>query len=67
MDRLHSLQQDKHQPKLAHPLGKVVFCIHCYRTLGTESTTSSRELLVAGHKCEEEVLAKQPAAPPPFN
>lgn len=67
MDRSRSFYQDKHQPNLTHPLGKVVFCIHCYRTLGTESSSSTREMLVALHQCEEGMLAKQPAAPPPYN
>ena len=67
MDRLHSFLQEKHSPKFAHALGKVVFCIHCYQTLGVESASSTREMLLAAHKCDEQMLAKEPAAPPPFN
>jgi hypothetical protein len=67
MDRIHHSHQDPRPPKLAHPLGTVVFCIHCFKTLGTESARGSREAMLAKHKCAESQLAKQPAAPPPFN
>jgi len=67
MDRLHHHPQDPHASKLAHPLGTVVFCIHCFRTLGTESVKTPREILLARHNCAESLLAKQPAAPPPYN
>ena len=68
MDRFYyRLYRDPYPPKSAHPLGTVVFCIHCFRTLGTESDETPRETLLANHKCAESLLAKQPAAPPPYN
>ena len=68
MDRLHyHPQRDPHSTKFAHSLGTVVFCIHCFRTLGTETAKTSRDSLLAKHKCAESLLAKQPAAPPPYN
>jgi hypothetical protein len=68
MDRFRqSPHPDPHPPKLAHPLGTVVFCIHCFRTLGTESAETPRQALLTSHKCAESLLAKQPAAPPPYN
>lgn len=68
MDRLHRHpHQDPRPSKLAHPLGTVVFCVHCFRTLGTESSKTPREMLLAKHRCPESLLAKQPAAPPPYN
>jgi hypothetical protein len=68
MDRLyHHRQQDQHPQKSAHPLGTVVFCIHCFRTLGTETAATPREVLIAKHNCAESLLAKKPGAPPPFN
>ncbi len=68
MDRLLHYPQRVPQPsKFAHPLGTVVFCVHCFQTIGTESTITSRESLLANHNCAESLLAKQPAAPPPYN
>jgi len=68
MDRFHHHPYPgPHTAKLAHPIGTVVFCVHCFRTLGIESATTPREILLAKHKCAESLLAKQPAAPPPYN
>lgn len=67
MDRTANSSHDQQQRKLAHPLGTVVFCIHCFRTLGTESPTTTRENLQARHMCLEGLLAKLPGAPPPYN
>lgn len=68
MDRFHHYPyHDPQSPKLAHPLGTVVFCIHCFRTLGTESAETPREVLLSKHKCTESLLARLPAAPPPYN
>lgn len=66
MDRFHSPHQ-QHPRGTAHPLGTVVFCVHCFQTLGTESAKTPRAMLLAEHKCAESMLAKQPAAPPPYN
>lgn len=67
MDRTASKSHDQQLRTSAHPLGTVVFCIHCFRTLGSESPTTSREKLLARHMCMESLLAKLPAAPPPYN
>lgn len=53
--------------KSAHPLGTLVFCIHCFQTLGSDTPKTPRAMLLAKHSCVESLLAKQPAAPPPFN
>ena len=57
----------KKLPKSAHPLGTLVFCIHCFQELGRETAATNREVLLAKHTCIEGQLAKQPAAPPPYN
>lgn len=67
MDRASNFYPDQQSRKSAHLLGTVVFCIHCFQTLGTESITNTREILLANHKCAESKLAKLPAAPPPYN
>jgi len=67
MERAPNTQPDRQIQTLVHPLGKIVFCIHCFRSIGTESASTTREDLQARHKCAESLLAKQPAAPPPFN
>jgi hypothetical protein len=58
---------DRHLPKSAHPLGTIVFCIHCFKTLGMDTPTTPRAKLLAKHSCAESLLAKQPGAPPPYN
>jgi len=67
MDYFHNPHAGPHVSKLAHPIGTVVFCIHCFQTLGTESGKTTRDALLAKHQCAESLLAKQPAAPPPYN
>ena len=57
----------QHLPKLAHPAGSLVSCIHCFRILGRDTAATPRKLLIATHKCRESLLAKLPAAPPPYN
>lgn len=54
-------------PELVRPLGTIVFCIHCFQTLGTEGATTTREDLLRTHKCFESLQAKLPAAPAPYN
>ena len=54
-------------PRLVNPNGRMVFCIHCFRQLGTEGAKTSRASLLARHTCLESDIAKLPAAPPPFN
>ena len=54
-------------PNSAHPFGTLVFCIHCFETLGTDTPKTPRAMLLAKHSCVESLLAKQPAAPPPYN
>jgi hypothetical protein len=54
-------------PNSAHPLGTLVFCKYCFTNIGTESAARPREFLLAKHECLEAQLAKQPAAPPPYN
>lgn len=49
------------KPKLA------VFCIHCSRSLGVMRSAVERARAEARHICPEKLLARQPAAPPPFN
>jgi hypothetical protein len=54
-------------PKPAKPDGRIVWCIHCFRILGRESSAISRTNLLADHTCIESRMAKEPAAPPPYN
>lgn len=44
-----------------------VVCIYCYRTMGRAGSEKKQAELLHSHNCVEERLAKQPAAPPPFN
>ena len=67
MDRHLSIKDSPVISKLVHPLGTVVFCVHCFKTLGTESSSTSREFLLAHHTCLEGMQVKLPAAPPPYN
>lgn len=52
---------------LAHPLGTVVFCVHCFKTLGMDCADTTRKSLLAHHTCLEGMQVKLPAAPPPYN
>lgn len=54
-------------PKQSNPLRRDVYCIHCFQRLDTDSTAIPRAALLAKHKCAESQIAKQPAAPPPYN
>jgi hypothetical protein len=67
MNRHLSIKGPPAISNLAHPLGTVIFCVHCFKTLGTESRETSREFLVAHHACLEGMQVKLPAAPPPYN
>lgn len=67
MDQHQNISHNLHLPRLVHPLGTVVFCIHCFQTLGTDTPATPRKLLLARHSCIESQLSKQPAAPPPYN
>ena len=67
MQRFPYPNQDQRPPKFVPSLGAVVFCVHCFRNLGTESTTATRTTLRTRHTCAEGQLAKEPAAPPPYN
>ena len=67
MNRYLSTKELPEVSKVAHPLGTVVFCIHCFQTLGVECGEGSREFLLTQHKCVESMLVKQPSAPPPYN
>ena len=53
--------------KPSPPCETLVFCIHCFQTLGKETKETPRAILVARHICAEALLAKQPATPPPYN
>ena len=66
MSSLHYCDWKK-PPKSPYPLGTLVYCIHCFRTLGRETGATSREFLISRHSCVESRLAKRPAAPPPYN
>lgn len=67
MDRHQYPIQEQYVSRFAHPVGQIVFCIHCFQTLGTDTPATPREALLAEHTCVERVLSKQPAAPPPYN
>jgi len=53
--------------KPVNRIGRVVYCVHCFRSLGLEDAATSRASLLAKHNCIESQMAKQPAAPPPYN
>jgi hypothetical protein len=57
----------KRPPQSSHQLGTIVFCIHCFETLGRDTPATPREILIARHTCVESQLARRPAAPPPYN
>jgi hypothetical protein len=67
MDPYQHSPREQNRLSSAHPLGTVVFCIHCLQTLGTETPATPRKILLAKHTCLESLLMKQPAAPPPYN
>ena len=67
MEHLSQPRHHRETMQSTHALGTVVFCIHCFRTLGTETPDTSRETLLANHHCMERIAAQQPAAPPPYN
>jgi len=67
MNPHRSPQHESNLPRVAHPLGTVVFCIHCFKTLGTDTPVTPRKVLLAKHSCLESLLSKQPAAPVPYN
>ena len=67
MDRHQHNLHEQHLPRLAHPLGTIVFCVQCFQTLGTETAASPRAILLARHRCIEIMLSKEPAAPPPYS
>jgi hypothetical protein len=50
-----------------HRQNDSVHCTHCFRNIGEETEKTSRTKLLARHRCPERELAKQPAAPPPYN
>lgn len=54
-------------PEPPNQSGPVVWCIHCFRTLGAEDRETSRASLLSNHNCIESQMAKRPAAPPPYN
>ena len=64
---LQDSNQVQRLPKSAHPVGTLVFCTHCFQTLGRETYVRTREVLLAKHKCLETQWPKRPAAPPPYN
>ncbi len=66
MDRHHHTDQ-QHCPGFTYRLGTLVVCMHCFKTLGTDSTATPKKILLAKHTCVESLLSKQPAAPPPYN
>lgn len=58
------------QPQPAHrgiPHRSKVVCIYCYRRLGLAASAKKQAQLIHDHNCPEARLARQPAAPPPFN
>ncbi len=55
-------------PALVHAVHPTkVICIYCYRTLGMTASARKVAQLLHAHDCIEARLAKQPAAPPPYN
>jgi hypothetical protein len=50
-----------------HPFDAAAHCIHCYRTLGKAEGPEQRAVLLSAHTCSERLLARRPAAPPPYN
>ena len=54
-------------PHRVVPDAHKVVCIYCYRTLGRAASVTKQAELLHSHNCVEERIAKQPAAPPPFN
>lgn len=51
-----------------HPAHRTkVVCIYCYRTLGMTGSARKVAQLLHTHDCIEARLARQPAAPPPYN
>jgi hypothetical protein len=63
----HDSVRAKHLLKLADSVGTIIFCTRCFRNLGRNSITRTREVLLASHECLEAQLPKQPTAPPPYN
>jgi hypothetical protein len=49
------------------PHAHAVVCIYCYRNLGRTASEAKQAALLDSHNCAEARVAKQPAAPPPFN
>jgi hypothetical protein len=54
-------------PHRVVPHAHNVVCIYCYRTLGRAASEAKQVALLHSHNCAEESIAKQPAAPPPYN
>lgn len=52
---------------LAPQFSPEIFCLYCFRSLGTLLSASERAMREAKHTCPEKLLARQPASPPPFN
>jgi hypothetical protein len=49
------------------PHASKVVCIYCYRSLGMAASEKKQAELRHSHDCPEARVARQPAAPPPFN
>jgi hypothetical protein len=49
------------------PPGALVWCVHCYQILGIVGSRRQRLKLERVHHCSDQLLAKLPASPPPYN
>jgi len=68
MNRMHTLTPRGVPPRSGHTqLHLDAVCMHCFVSLGFSRTPAERAKLERGHFCAEKLLARQPAAPMPFN
>jgi hypothetical protein len=49
------------------PLATGTICPYCFEVLGSPRTKVQSNALNARHNCAEKLVARQPAAPAPFN
>jgi hypothetical protein len=66
MEHFDHSNRDQQLPASAQRPGALVVCVHCFCAL-EEAASTRQDGLRAKHDCAEELLARQPAAPPPFN
>jgi hypothetical protein len=68
MIRMHALTpngQPHHSGRT--PLATGTICAYCFEVLGVPNTKAQSNALEARHICAEKLVARQPAAPVPFN